>query len=189
MKIILGSIVVLLILIGGYVFIFKGNETSAPTLAPQDTSKIYSNADYGISFTYPETYVLTERALGNGERFHHNITLMDREAAANISQNGEGPTAITIDFIQNDIEKLSIKDWINNDSRSNFKLSPDGELISTTIAGKEALTYTWDGLYRGHSIVFTHKDAIVMYSVTYMTLDDHIVSDSIDIFESIEFLE
>jgi len=189
MKILLGSIVVLLVLVGGYVFISKGNETLTPTPVPQDTSKIYSSVDYGISFTYPETYVLTERALGNGERSHHNITLMDREAAANIPQNGEGPTAITIDFIQNDIEKLSVRDWINNDSRSNFKLSPDGELISTTIAGKEALTYTWDGLYRGQSIVFAHKDAIVMYSVTYMTPGDKIVSDSIEIFESIQFLE
>lgn len=174
-----------ILIVGGYLWQNRG-ERGMPIAV--DTEQTYQSAEYGISFTYPDSYVLEERELGTGERFHHNVTLMDREAAANIPQNGEGPTTITVDFIQNNIEKLSIEDWIRNDSRSNFKLSPDGELVATTMGEKEALTYIWDGLYRGQSIVFAHKETIVMYSVTYMTSDDEIVFDSIGIFESIQFL-
>lgn len=162
------------LLVGGYLWQNRSVESPVTEGRGEQT---YTNETYGISFTYPGTYVLEERDVGNSERWHHVITLMDREAAANIPQNGEGPTAITIDFIQNDINTLSIGDWVANDSRSNFKLSPDGELIHTTIAGKEALTYTWDGLYRGQSIVFAHKNAIVMISVTHLSLSDQIRVD------------
>ena len=160
--------------------------TPSDTYGAKNGTSTYESAEHGISFSYPDIYVLDEREAGNGEREHHVIVLMDKEAAATLPQNGEGPPTITVDIFQNNLDKLAIAEWIENDSRSNFKLSPDGVLASTTVAGTEALLYAWDGLYRGNSIVFAHKDNIVMLSVAYLSPNDAIVSDFASVVASFE---
>ena len=168
-------VLVVTLLVGGY--IWQNKDSKAPTQEEETQNQIYENTDYGVSLTYPDSYVLEERELGTGERWHHNITIMDREAAANILQNGEGPPSITIDIVQNDLDGLSVSDWINNDSRSNFKLLLDGTHTSAIVAGKEATRYAWDGLYRGESVVFEHKGNIIMASVSSFEPTDKIYAD------------
>lgn len=148
---------------------------NVPDALPQ--TQTYENAAYGIRFSYPNSYVISEREEGTGERAHHVIVLMDKEDAANIPQNGEGPTTINIDIFGNGVDKLPVTQWINNTSSSNFKLSPDQVLASTTVAGTEGLSYIWDGLYRGESTVIAHKSDIIMFSVTYMDSTDAIRDD------------
>ena len=179
MKTFFGALIILAILFAGY-FLYTGQATEP------DGGKTYANASYGISFAYPDTYVLEEREVGNAERYHFAITLMDRIASENIPQNGEGPTSITIDIFQNNLDKLSTEAWVKGNSNSNFKLSADGLLTSTTVAGREALHYTWDGLYRGESTVFAHKDNIVMLSVTYLSPTDTIVSNFANVLASFQ---
>src|SRR3989344_6700610 len=100
-KVAVTLVLLTLIVVGAYFFYTA--PADAPTV-PVDTGEIYTNTKHGISFTYPNTYVLEEREVGNGERWHDNVTLMDREAAVNIPQNGEGPPTITIDFFQNNLD-------------------------------------------------------------------------------------
>jgi hypothetical protein len=148
------------------------HETDVPTM------RHFESALFGVSFSYPDTYVLTERdPNGSAERAHHVITLTDRVAAANVPENSEGPTVITVDIFGNSADKLDSLTWIKNTSLSNYKLSTDQRVATTTLAGTEAYMYTWNGLYPGESTVLAHGPDILMLSVTYMEPTDHIRDD------------
>ncbi|MDO8552636.1 MAG: hypothetical protein Q7S01_03870 [bacterium] len=169
-------IVAVLIIAGSMYFFARETPAPAPFEGEKSTTQ-YTNGQYGLSFEYPSTYVLQEKEVGNGERMHYSIVLLDREWLANIPEGGEGPPAISVDIFQNDIEQMKVEDWIRGTNFSNFKLSPDGNLSTTTVAGREAYTYRWDGLYQAESYVFSHKDNIVMFSVTFNAPEDQIRSE------------
>lgn len=176
-------VLVILILGGAAAYLYFVPPTPVvpvPQESPnQSEGPRYENAALGFAFEYPDTYQLAERELGNGERWHYNVTLLDKVAAANIPEGGEGPTAITVDVFQNNLDQLTVAEWVANDSRSNFKLAISGALANVTVTNseKQAVAYTWDGLYRGDSIVFGHDGKIFMLSVTYMTPQDTIIGD------------
>ena len=145
----------------------------------------YSSEQYGITFTYPDTYALQERELGNGERWHHAIVLVDKAWLANIPEGGEGPPALSVDIYQNDLDQLPIENWIRDTNASNFKLSIDGRLAEVQVAGSRALYYRWDGLYRGESYALAHKGNIVVFSATYNATDDQIRKDFAQVLSSV----
>lgn len=132
----------------------------------------YTNSEYSISFEYPASYVFEE----GQEAGHHSIVLMDKEVAAQAPKNGEGPTAITFEIFENP-RALSPLAWAKATPASNFQLSPDQMLASSTQADAESIAYVWDGLYRGESYVFEHGTRIVMASVTTLTPEDQIRKD------------
>jgi len=170
---VLGIVVILALLITG-AFFYGGNLMNPP--APQIAeNNLYANGVYGISFQYPAGYVLTEREVGNAERGHYNITIV-REEDATPPENGEGPTAITIDIYQNNIDNQTLIDWLTNTNASNFKLG-DGAYASTTVNGTEAVSYRWSGLYEGETTAFLHDGNIIAVSVTYFTREDQIRAD------------
>ncbi|MBI2610318.1 hypothetical protein HYW60_00050 [Candidatus Kaiserbacteria bacterium] len=177
MKAIAGIFVLLIVVIGAYLLF--------GTRSPSVEGARYANATYGISFEYPSAHALQEREVGDAHRYHYSITLIDKEALATLPQNGEGPPTISVDIFQNNLDQLSIEQWVRGTNFSNFKLSPDGLLASTTVAGVPALSYTWDGLYRGESTVFTHKDNVIMLSVTYLSRDDQIRADFARVLSSL----
>jgi hypothetical protein len=147
---------------------------------------VYSNAEYGFSFQYPDSLVLQEREAGNGERRHTSITLMDKEALANVPSAGEGPPSVSIDVFQN-LERSSVISWIRGSNESNFKLSHSGTIATTTIADQLAFQYEWDGLYRGESVATARGNAIIVISGTYLNLDDAIRSHYASILQSFRF--
>ncbi len=152
-------------------------ENEAADESPKTALRYVFDA-FHLSFEYPDTYVLSERdGSGEAERGHHMISLIDKVAASNIPEGGEGPTAITIDIYQNRLDRLSLESWIHTNAESGFKQSVDGVLSSSTISGVPAISYTWDGLYRGESVVFMHRERIYKVSVTYLTPSDQIRAD------------
>jgi len=106
-------VVIIVLSAGAYLFL-SPEETFNSTDIPAKIMVAYTNVEHGISFTYPDTYILNEMEVGNGERWHYNITLIDREAATKVRENSEGPTSITIDIFQNNLDKLTIAEWVNN---------------------------------------------------------------------------
>lgn len=183
MRTLLGILVLAVIALGGYWLLQGGSDlagNSPATTTPQTEgisgTRSYTSTEYGISFTYPARYVLAERdAEGSAQRKHHIITLTDEEYVPPVA--GEGPTAITIEMFQNDIDKQTTEGWIRNSSNSNFKLSLDNKLSSTTVAGQSALSYTWDGLYRGDTIAIARPAYVYAFSVTYQSPEDAIRND------------
>lgn len=145
-------------------------------LAPPEAMRTYSSTEYGISFPYPSTYLLTEHdAAGSALRKHHVITLLRREDLP-LPENGEGPPSITIDIYQNDLDRQTAEQWIRNSGASNFKLG-NGLLTRTTAGGLPALSYRWSGLYEGTTVVVAEPAWIYAMSVTYMEMGAPIVQD------------
>ena len=153
--------------------------------------KTYSGGLVGLTFRYPAHYFLEEKTIGNAERWHYAVVLTeDTEENKQVREGNapgrEGPTAITIDSFQNDIDRMSLLDWVRGTSFSNFKLS-DGTYRSESISGTSAVRYDWDGLYRGDSIALSQGDAIYLIQVTYLTPDDQIRKDFSEILKTLEF--
>ena len=126
----------------------------------------YANAVYGISFTYPEDYELTEHQVTEGRS---GVIVTITEKGITIPENGEGPTAITVAMYDGTsaTTESSLLSWIKTSPYSNFTLAQQTEPGVTTIAGQDGYLYTWDGLYQGTTVVTEHEGNIIMLSVTY----------------------
>jgi len=165
---------ILAILIVAGMFLFGGSSSNTGEAVPM---KNYFNEEYGITFDYPENYVIAERDLeGSAQRKRHVITLVD-EKDAPAPTDGEGPTAITLMLVQNNLDKQSTRQWVEGSDDSNFKLSPDKGTAEVKIGGMNGLVYRWDGLYQGETTVAAGTKWIYAFSVTFDSESDDIVSD------------
>ncbi len=195
MQAIIGFLVVVLLALAGYWL--WDMQTTAPntprapgipnatTTVATTTRETYASSTLGISFTYPSNYLLQERDLpGSAQRRHHVITLMPRSDVPP-PQGGEGPPTITVDVIQNNLDKLTTDAWIRNSSASNFKLSPDSVIATTTLGGVPARTYQWDGLYQGTTVALARAAYIYAFSVTSLNPTDPIRSDFEQVLRSV----
>ncbi len=156
-------------------------------------SKTYSNQTYGVSFEYPPTYFLEERQMGatSTGRYYSVILTEDNETNKAIREgritNTEGPPAITLDIHPNQNREFVSKWVTTNIQNSNWNLALGG-MASTTVGGLPAVSYTWDGLYRGDSAVVATGTNIYMFSATYNSPEDITKRDFPGILSSVRFL-
>lgn len=136
----------------------------AYTKNKSDGVQTYSNARYGISFSYPKDYVLKEHEVTEGMS---GTVATITEDDAPLPENGEGPTAITVSMYDGSAATSSLPVWIKTSPYSNFSLARQAEPGITQVAGQDAYLYTWDGLYQGTTVVTKHAGNIIMFSVTY----------------------
>ena len=160
------------------------SETQPDSVILDAQNKDYKNAEYGIAFSYPAGYVLSEQEVGNGERWHYNITLI-HQSELPLRQNSEGPPTLSIDLYQNDIDNLSLTEWLTGNSLSNFKFG-DETYTSTGVGGTDAVAYSWSGLYEGRTVAFLHRKAVVAVTGTYLTTEDKIYKDFSVLIKSFE---
>lgn len=155
----------------------------------QDIPEVFvTQVSRAVRFQYSTSYILTEKEVGNAERTHYVITLVKASDAQNgDKENSEGPRAITFDFYQNK-EKFTPEQWVKQSAFSNFKLSPDGKLEQIPFAGGSAVSYRWDGLYSGQSLVTTTSGDILMISVTYDGDSDKRLEDYKKLLSTVEFI-
>lgn len=137
---------------------------------PVPATTTYRNEAYGIEFKYPAGYLLTEGEHGDAHRGHYAI-MLTREEDAQVPENGEGPTGITIDIYQNNIDQQSLLSWLTGTNASNYKLS-GGTYEEANVDGEDAFTYHWSGLYEADSTIFRHNGNIFSVTVTYLTSED-----------------
>ena len=156
--------------------------TSTPP-APEIDDITYRNDTFGITFAYPESYVMSQIDAGNAERRHTILTLIAEEEASTTPAASEGPPAVAIDFYKNDLDKRSLTDWLKT-ADSNYTVGTSS-IASTTISGVEAVQYQWTGLYQGETTAFLHKDNVVAVSVTYVSPEDQNVAVYRALLESI----
>jgi len=151
-----------------------------------DIQEEYVSDDLGIAFQYPNAYAIGEHDQGNGERAHRDIVLIAKEDLPP-PQNGEGPPAITIEMFQNNIENYTADAVIRSTNFTNYKLSPDGVVASTTVGGRDGLGFRWSGLYEGRSVVVALPNWVYVFSVTYLTPEDAIIDDFERILTTVRF--
>lgn len=175
--------IIILIIVCGFFVIKNIKEVTVPNV---DVGlKKYSSSDYGVSFFYPSEYILTELDVPGSEmRKHHIITLVNKKDLP-APDGGEGPTAISVDIYQNNLDKQTTEGWIRNSSISNFKLS-GGNLASTTLGGMEALSYRWSGLYEGTTVVTSNPNWVYAFTVTYLEIGAPIIQDFVKLKEGLK---
>lgn len=167
------AVLILVLLALAAFFMFRGGGAQS---GPKPT-KNYFNEEYGITFDYPEGYLLSERDLdGSAQRKRHVVTLI-REEDAPAPTDGEGPPAITLMLVQNNIDKQTTRQWVEGSADSNFKQSPDQGTASVKVGGMDGLVYRWDGLYQGETTAAAGSKWIYAFSVTFENEDDEIVAD------------
>jgi len=182
----IGIVVVGAVLLGSY-FIFQvalpqGSFSTLFSEEDKNELKNYSSEELKISFQYPANYVLEEKTINEAERLHKTLVLTEKSST--IPENGEGPTAITIDVFQNNLDREVADQFIKNSSNSNYKLG-SGDLEEGTLSGLQAFRYYWDGLYRGESIVAANENYVYMLSVTSLGETDTIRRDFYDLINTV----
>lgn len=141
----------------------------------------YASEAYGIQFSYPASYLIDEQEVSDSGAGHYRIALYEdteyaRSVLAGTATEGEAPPAISVEVYENS-ENLTPESWVRTSNESNFQLSPDGTLSETTVANQSAVSYEYDGLYRGESTVFTHNAYLIKVSADYLTQEDRTRAD------------
>ncbi len=180
----IGAIAVVLIVVGlAYLFVQRDGATAGA----QKPMQTYVSSEYGITFDYPVGYELSERDLeGSAERKRHAITLVRSEDLP-LPENGEGPPSIAIVFVQNNLDGLTTREWVEGSADSNFKQSPDQGTAEVKVGGRDGLVYRWDGLYHGETTAVASSKWIYAFSVSFEAEDDEIVSDYHTILNSVAY--
>jgi hypothetical protein len=146
-------------------------------------SSYYSSEGAAIQFTFPTQYELSEYTeLGANDEAHRIITLL---ADAAVPENGEGPTAITIQIFSNS-ERASLVDWVMENALSNYALG-NGEMSTRKIGDIDGMQYMWNGLYQGKSIAILFDEKVYVFSVTFDGFDDPILGDFERVVQSVKF--
>lgn len=145
----------------------RAQNVPPPSVMPADGSKLYRNADIGISFTYPKGYVKAEGAIGETGAYAIEIV---REEDAMTPENGEGPRSVSVRAYPSN--GVALEAWLSQARESNYYGGPTS---TATVAGKQAIAYPWEGLYQGRTTAFAHRDRVVLVTVTYDSPEDGIL--------------
>lgn len=183
-NIFIGLLLVLVLGVGGYMA-WQNTASQNPEPVTEVEDNEYHSAQYGISFTYPDTYNMTEHDAGTGERMTHSVVLIDKGFQP--MQDSEGPPAIAVTIFENP-ENLSLENWITTTSYSNYKLTTDETLRATTVGGRPALAYTHSGLYETDAVVVMNNGRVYMFTAGWLTAGDQTRADLQTILSSVEFV-
>lgn len=190
-RILAGVVAVALVVFGVWYFMRNtppstrgGEDTPTTASGAGGDTEVYASTTQGVRFIYPDRYMLEERSQGTGARRHHVITLM-REVGLPPPQNGEGPVSITIQIFP--VSGQTVQSWITSAQESNFQLSPDDMLTTTTVAGVAGLRYRWSGLYEGESVALLRGGRVYVFSHTWMEPGRELEDDFEKLIDSVEF--
>ncbi|MGB4076253.1 MAG: hypothetical protein WBK28_00930 [Minisyncoccia bacterium] len=166
---VVGIVIVLALIAAGALFYAGSALTPTP---PAPIEQLYSNGTYGISFSYPSGYVLSEkRTIEDGA---HHITVV--KETDTVPEGGEGPPALSLDIYPIPKDTETITDFIETASISNFGLG-DGTYTTLLMGSTNAVRYAWSGLYEGETVAFLHNGRVIMISVTFISPTDPIRTD------------
>jgi hypothetical protein len=98
----------------------------------------------------------------------------------------DGPPAISIIQVPK-ASNETLEEWVKTNSISNFALSPDQKLSSTTLGGQPAISYTHSGLYESQAIAAEHGGYAYLLSVGSLNPQDKIVGDFQNILRTVQF--
>ncbi len=177
------------LIIGSFFLNQTPSEQPVPQNGQQESTAIsYNSSELGISFEYPENYMLQTHEQGTAERDWTVLTLIDSEILRSAIENGasEGPPAIAIQVFNNP-EGYTAEEWIKGMSYSNFKLSSDEVLTPVTVGGEAGLAYRHSGLFENNAAVVVRGEKVYMFSVSWLTPQDENVRDFGHILETINF--
>lgn len=177
--IVLGIVVVLALIAAGAIFYAGPLLMASPEAALR---QYYSNERFGLSFSYPTGYVLTETA-GASSTDPYRIAIVRESDAQAVVENSEGPTAIFIEAYPL-TASTSLEAFLTSETRSNLALG-NGVLEPLTLNEVPGFSYTWSGLYEGVTAALKHRDYALLFSATFNSPTDSILEDFRTLLDSV----
>lgn len=178
---------------GNTAFIQEDGITTFEDCVTEDASAagtaLYGSDTYGISFAYPTLYYLRESEAGTAERPQGSVVLVEdtpenRDLLDGVStEPREGPTSITIDVYENP-DGLSAEAWAERDT--NWTVSSRAT-STVSVGGFEGISFQWDGLYAGKTVIVAADGKAYVFSVTWMTDQDRIIADFNALLQTVGF--
>lgn len=152
-----------------------GSNNEQEIILNQDL-KTYSSERFGVSFSYPKKYILTE-AQGEGSEEYYVIGLMLPERAEETQRLLEarddktglihiGNSSIDIEWPANSINVLLYPKLPKQSLEQQIRprLYPaDTPVTSTTVAGASALRYVTEGLYTSDGVAVENNHWIIRF--------------------------
>lgn len=168
--------------LGAFALVFAG---AWYLLSGPEEPNAYASRAAGIGFEYPAGYVSEEHVEdGEGQTWH--IVLVTEEGNLPPPQDSELPPSIVMIAFDNP-EALSAEQWVRTSAASNFNLS-DEQIASTTVGGRDAVTYRYSGLYENDAAVVTTEDKIYFFSASWITAEDRIREDFQFLLSTVVFI-
>lgn len=183
MKKILISLVVLVLVVAGYLFLNIDSKKSEAQYTK------YTSPEIGLEFDYPTGYVLDERMpvdLGTGLI---KVIILERseDKSKEPPVNSEGAPTITISVFENN-KKQFVGVWADeNIQYSNINLK-QGEIKEVVVGGANAIQYKADGLYASNNAVVAHGDSVYVITGQFIDQNSDLQKDFQPILESIKFI-
>ncbi|HCC13207.1 MAG: hypothetical protein UV82_C0007G0007 [Candidatus Magasanikbacteria bacterium GW2011_GWD2_43_18] len=130
------------------------------------TTKKYTSAKYDYSFIYPTKYKVISLNTDIDDMYKENIVLMresDRELYADSLEGGP-----TISFrLYTNTENLPLVDWLTVNTKAS-NVSEETELLDTTIDGRQAYGYSWEGLGSADAVAVAFDGYVLLGTGWYM---------------------
>lgn len=126
-------------------------------IAAASNTNVYRSRRLGVNFKYPKGFVIKEPQLtSNSSKVLELWSLKDYQTIAKgKSQNTHSPGNMSIS-LENNPQGLSLVQWVtNNDELGDIK--PES-YDAKVVAGREAMSFTTDGLYEFQNIVLPSSD-------------------------------
>jgi len=182
----IGLLIVAVVLGGGIWYFGRSGEVEAPkqSLTP------YSSTEYKVSFSYPSGLYLKEIPnVGTPENPQLAVVLVENTQVnrdildGKSIEGGEGPTAITAQAYPNP-DGLSAQAWAEQDASWAMNVK---DLTPVVIGGQDGISFDWDGLYRGRSVILAKGTLAYVFSVTWITPEDQLIKDFDMVLDSTTF--
>jgi hypothetical protein len=163
----------------------------ALTQEQESATLAYDSPDYGLTFDYSAGYYLKERVEGVGNRPELVVVLVEdsvenRDVVEGRTTEGrDGPTSITIEVHPNP-DRLNAEDWVRADTNWTVRTSEAAPYGRGQLTG---ITYSWDGLYPGKSVIVTRGTRAYVFSTTWLTPNDAIITEFDRVLESVRITE
>lgn len=186
--IIIGIVAVIALAAGAYLLLSPSETPNQAGAGSPATRTEHADPALGLSFSYPNNYVLEER---EGTNPMKSIILMKREDVEGMRTNppigGEGPAVISIHVFPNEKKQFPVAFAMEHTDYSayNLKTGNDEERV---VGGANALLYSADGLYPARYAVVAHGSFVYVFVGQYASPEDPMRADFTSLLESVGFI-
>lgn len=152
----------------------------------------YTDPDFGLTFQYPDGYVVKKRERETVLGAYQSIVLIrddtqDEGSQAERERAMEEPPTLSLHRYALREENQTVSEWLSDYPESHFNLRI-GATSTVHVGGETAIEYTHDGLYETRVIALRHKDAILAFAIPHKDLDQKMVQDFEFLIKSVELI-
>ena len=186
-------IIALVVIVAGYFVFYKKSVPVAqqPIPAQKDQTtdwKTYKNDKYGFEFKYPSTYLVKifEESTVRGRLFQ----VILNSIAMGEGEGGYGPLANISIGVWDNSSQLSLVGWASdeyNDSFSNYGGDGFSDFKDRTLAGHKAISYSWDGLDQGKTVIIEDGKNIFLADTMASSNTDQVWQDFDGVISTLKF--